>query len=205
MSADDGRSGTGTMDVLDRLTRAIDTFQRRRVGIWEFSDDPECIFRIGLGPAPRSFELPDGTHVAKGQQVGVIHIWGDHLPTIPASGADLAWAKQTVRRLGYSLGLLARHVAENPALAHVPAIGNDTAFPYTPGTVRMLERIGFTVYPPVPRRTLFARLHRLGARVWTWLLRRAYNPESVSARTFTALEIRPMWMSRRMLLELHLG
>jgi len=196
--------GTLPGDPVSRAIRALDAFQRRRMGIWEFSDDPDCIFRIGLGRARRDLELPDGTRIVKGQQVGIIHIWGDHLPVIPSSGADLAWARQTVRRLERSLHLLAQHVSAHPALAHVPAIGNETVFPYTTGTVCMLQRIGFTVSPPVPPSSVFGHLYRFGARLWTWLLRRAYNPESASRESFADLEIRSMWMSRRTLLDHHL-
>lgn len=203
-AADEPGQKSTPKGLLARLVRAIDAFLRRRMGVWDFADDPDCIFRLALGHAPRDVVLDDGTRVARGERVAILHLWGDHMPTIPASGADLAWARRVTRALDHSLRLLAEHVAANPALADVPAIGNDTTFPYTPGTVRMLERIGFSVLEPVAPSGPIQRLVLLGARVWTWLLRHAYNRESAAGLRLGDLGTRPLWMSRTTLLERHL-
>jgi hypothetical protein len=188
-------------DLLNQLTRAIDRLQRYLHGIREFSSDPDCIFRLSIDSAPRDTVLPDGTVFQEGDPVGIIHIWGDHMPVIPASGADLAWAARMARMLRRSTNLLAQHAAEDKSLQSISAFGNDTFLLYSQSTVRLLERIGFFVLEGVPADGLHQQARMRTVRLWTWLLRRAFNQQSIRGIRPSDLQYRPLWLSRRTLME----
>lgn len=190
-------------DLLSWLVIAVDRRQRKRLGIWEFSDDPGCILRLGIARASIDARLADGTRVQPGDTVGVIHLWNDHMPQIPAGGADLAWAREFKRRLVHSFQLLARHVEDNPDLAEIQALGGQLPLVYTPATTRLLQRLGVELFDPLPARSPAGRALRTGALLWTWLLRRAFNPGSTLGLRLRDLEHRPAWFSRATLLRLH--
>jgi hypothetical protein len=194
------------MDLLSRLVVAIDRRQRRRLGIWEFSDDPACILRLALSVAHARVELADGTVVRPGQRVGVVHLWNERMPQIPPTGPGLAWAKAFNRRLVHSFRLLARYVATAPALEDIEdirAFGGELCLAYSPGVIRWLRRLGVEVFDPVPLHGPIERTVDLGARLWVWLLRRAFNPESARHLRLSDLRRRPVWFSRRTLIALH--
>lgn len=188
-------------DLLDRVTGALDKGQRYLRGIYEFSSDPDCVYRLSIESASRDVRLPDGTVFHKGQPVGILHIWGEHVPRIPSTGVNLAWAAKTARMLRRSTNLLAQHAAGEESLQSIPAFGNEAFLPYTQTTVRFLERIGFTVLKDVPSNLLHQKIRVRIVRYWTWLLRRAFNRQSTRGVRSTDLQSRYIWMSRRTLLE----
>jgi hypothetical protein len=192
-----------TPDLLDRLVIAIDRWQRRRLSIWEFSDDPECILRLGVATARIGAELADGTVVHPGDTVGIIHFWNARMPQIPPSGPDLAWARAFKHLLVHSLRLLACYLVENPTVAQFDAIGGELPFIYTRASIRMLRHLGFEVFDPVYPHSLAAQATDIGARLWTWLLRRAFNPESARGLRLSDLQRRPVWLSRCTFLSLY--
>ncbi len=188
-------------DLLNRIVRAVDDAQRRRLGIMAIADDPECIFRLAKGYSAHGFCLPDGTQVSRGDPVAVLHLWGERMPPVPPEGADLAWAKRTQRLLIHSMGAVAREVRDNPLLADALALGNQASLPFSTGTTRMLERLGFAFLETQDGQRPLARLMARLSQVWTRLLRRAYNAASLRDRDAKAYETRPMWMSRAALLD----
>jgi hypothetical protein len=188
-------------DLLNRLTRAIDRLQRHRRGIQEFSSDPDCIYRLSIESAPRNAVLPDGTMLQQGKPVGILHIWGDHIPVIPSSGDNLAWAARMVRVLRRSANLLAQHVANDKSLQSISVFGNDAFFLYTQSTARLLERMGFVVLDEAPSDGLHQQARMKAARLWTWLLRRAFNQQSIRGIRPSDLQYRSVWLSRRTLME----
>lgn len=190
-------------DLLSQLVVAFDRWQRRRLGIWSFSDDPECIVRLGVGTAHERVELSDGTVVTPGETIGLIHLWNERIPRIPAEGPSLAWARQFKHLLVHSLALLAHHLAENPDLDHIRAFGGKLPLVYSTATVRFLRHLGLEVFEPSPPRGAMERAVDLVARLWTFLLRRAFNPESVRNSSLSDLRRRSVWFSRRRLIRLY--
>ncbi len=190
-------------DLLNRAVRALDRIHRRLLGIYEFSSDPHCIYRLSIKGAPRDAILPDGTELRKGDPVGILHIWGEHMPTIPPSGADFAWASRMVRILRHSGRLLAQYASGEQSLRSIAAFGNDVFFNYTPNMFRVLQRLGFAVLEDVPAVSWNQRIRIKAGRLWTWLLRRAFNRQSVSRVKPGDLQLRSIWLSRRALMEKH--
>jgi len=188
-------------DLLDRVILALDRGQRHLRGIYEFSNDPDCIYRLSIERASREVKLPDGTLFRKGEQIGILHIWGEHVPIIPPDGINLAWATRLARLVQRSNNLLAQHAAEEYSLQSVQAFGNDAFLPYSQNTIRFLERIGFAVLEDAPAENLHQKIRVWIARYWTWLLRRAFNPQSARRVRPRDLKSRSIWLSRRKLLE----
>jgi hypothetical protein len=189
--------------LVDRAVIAIDRWQQKRLTMWEFSHDPDCIVRVGIHTATVRAVLADGTTVERGDTVGVIHFWNERVPSSPTGGPNLVWARTFIRQLMYSFHLLADHVQENPAFDDIDAFGGEMPFVFNPGATRMLERLGLEVLEPVPPETLKERVLDLGARTWTWLLRHAFNPESVRGVSLSDLSRRPVWITRDALIERH--
>jgi len=188
-------------DLLNLVTRTLDRGQRYLRGIYEFSSDPDCIYRLSIESAPRDVTLPDGTIFRKGEPIGVIHLWGDHMPVIPASGITLAWSARMARSLQRSGSLLAQHAANDKSLQTIPAFGHDMFLLHAPSNARLLERIGFAVLDGVQNDGLSQRVRFEVVRLWTWLLRRAFNQQSTRGIMPGDLQFRSIWMSRRSLME----
>ena len=190
-------------NVLRSLVIAIDRWQRQRLDIWEFTDDPECITRVGRTTTRVGAELSDGVIIHPGDRIGAIHFWNERVPSIPPEGVTLGWVREFMDRLTYSFRLLAIYAAHSPKLAEIDAFGGELPLPYTPATIRLLERIGLEVYDPVPPQGLTGRVIDLGARAWTWLLRYAFNPESVRGLGLKDFTRRPTWISRAKLIRIY--
>ena len=75
------------------VIRRFDGLLRRRLGVYHFSEDPGCMFRLSLPRAPYGVRLADGTAIAPDDVVANIHLWNERMTPIPAEGADLHWAR----------------------------------------------------------------------------------------------------------------
>jgi hypothetical protein len=189
------------MDLLDRLVIAFDRRQRRRLGIWEFSDDPRCVFRIALTTARVGVKLADGTVVRAGDRTGAFHLWNEQVPRIPSTGPDLTWARTASQALDHSFRLMARHVAANAVFEEVQALGGTFTVP--PSGARLLARAGVEIHDPGTPRSLMEWVEDRAMRIWVWLLRRAFNPESVRGLRLRDFQRRRLWLSKRTLLALY--
>ena len=68
----------------------VDALIRTYYGIYEFTDDPECVLRVGLGQARAAMTLSDGTRVKGGELIGTLHFWNEHLPRYTAKRTESA-------------------------------------------------------------------------------------------------------------------
>src|SRR5205809_5938293 len=92
------------------LVGTLDAWLRSYYDIRNFTDDPQCVLRIGPMPAPMPVSLSDGTEIRQGELVGALHLWNEHVPRYSGNGPTLACAKELRRRMLCSLGLLADFV-----------------------------------------------------------------------------------------------
>jgi hypothetical protein len=188
-------SGSGFAWLLHRFDRML----RRRQGIFEFTDDPHCVFRLALVPAGRALTLSDGAAIGPGDRVAEIHYWNEHMPQIPDAGHDAAWASQFHRRVAYSLGLIAELLARDPRFADVAALFGAPPFAAAAGassTAQISRRLGFDVLDEPPAAN---RVHRWLDSFLIWNLMRIYNPVSARGRGVAHNRVH-IWMSRRTLL-----
>ncbi|MGH7212294.1 MAG: hypothetical protein ACREF1_12645, partial [Acetobacteraceae bacterium] len=84
--------------------RGADMALRRWYGVREFTDDPACLLRLALAPAPHAVTLSDGTRVEAGETVAILHIWNEHIPRFRRGGPDMGWAIDIRRRVLRSFG-----------------------------------------------------------------------------------------------------
>lgn len=183
------------------LVRQLDRVLRKLFGIQEFSADPQCIFRISVATSAEDFKLPDGTPVRRGERIGDLHLWNEHLPQIPASGVDLGWAAQMRHQGTLSFAELARTVRCDPRLQDVKAWRAVVA-PRSKQQFRLVDRLMRTVgFEPAEawRGNLLSRWHDLGDDVLRWLLTWTYNPGGMRSRAFLK-QRQAYWISQPALL-----
>src|SRR5579884_4237664 len=107
---------------------SIYTVLRACHGIYEFTGDPDCMFRIALTPAAKTVTLADGTRIRRGDPVGALHWRNEHLRRYSARGPDLGWARDMRRRICHSMMLLADYVEHDPGWRDVQALRGDATF-----------------------------------------------------------------------------
>jgi hypothetical protein len=179
----------------------VDAILRSYYGIYEFTDDPACVLRVGLGQARAQVSLSDGTRVEFGELVGTLHFWNEHLPRYSSKGPNLGWACAVRNRVIYSLRAFSEYIDSEAAWQGVRAIRTETALPARLGASqigRVFQRYGFERVPTDP--SLRARLHGLGECFVLWGLTRAFNPAALPRQPFLR-DRHELWISRAMLLK----
>ena len=208
MSVDATGSAVGFMTALRSASAALpdelwagsvawaDGILRSYYGIYEFTDDPSCVLRAGLGRARAPVSLSDGTDVRFGELVGTLHFWNEHLPRYSARGPDFGWACAVRDRVKYSLRAFCEYVEGEPAWQDVRAIRAETALPARLGACqikRVFQRYGFERVPTDA--SPLARLHGLGECFVLWGLTRAFNPAALPRQPFLR-DRHELWISR---------
>jgi hypothetical protein len=115
-----GTSSSGTW--VEQAVFGLDRWLRQRQGVYEYSDDPHCIFRIQRCPAECNVKLSDGTEIHAGDPVLNLHFWNEHVPAMGNCGFSITWARETTRRVQLSLFGLARHLKWTRALDDIVAV-----------------------------------------------------------------------------------
>ncbi len=175
------------------LARFIDRLLRKTNAVYEFTLDAKCIFRIQLRHAPRSVTI-QGEKILKGDPILGLHIWNEHIPKLPAEGADLRWALQSQRLLLHSFKLIAREMQSSEMYAHIRALyGASALFSFSDhtGGIRMMQHFGFDVLPYQPTRGSFGLFWQ---NFFSWWLMYTYNDVSLHTRVFWRLERTEIWM-----------
>jgi hypothetical protein len=180
---------TGSISIVDAVLRS---YYRIR----EFTDDPNCVLRVGLSEARSPVLLSDGTQIRVGEPIGTFHFWNEHLPAYPASGPNLAWACKMRDRVVGSLRAFDDYIDSDPVWQDVQAICAETALPTRLGASqigRVFRRYGFELIPTNP--SLGARLHGFGECFVLWGLTRAFNPAALPRQPFLR-DRHELWISR---------
>lgn len=177
-----------------------DAILRSYYGIYEFTDDAECVLRIGRDQARAPTALSDGTRVEVGEVVGTLHFWNEHLPRYSEKGPDLGWACAVRDRVICSLREFSDYIEHDPSWCEVRAIRAETALPARLGASqigRVFQRYGFERVPTDS--SFLARLHGLGECFVLWGLARAFNPAALTRQPFLR-DRHELWISRATLL-----
>ncbi len=164
-------------------------------GVFAYDPDPECILRIQVEKSTHFVDLPGGA-LHKGDPIIHLHLWNEHMPPMPLSGQDLAWANRTWRQFSASLERLARAVECSPRLAKARALGGaQSLFTLQGGPssgARLMRRVGFTV---VPYYKPWGDFGEWIENTYSWWLMWAYNPGSMRSRDYRGVERTEIWMS----------
>jgi hypothetical protein len=160
---------------------ALDRLLRRQLGVFEYSSEPGCIFRLEVRRLERPVKLRDGPTFAAGERIVQLHFWNEHVPEMPPQGATLDWARRMSKRVDTSLRELARFMKADPAFADVVAVRARMALATTEQSaqlVRICNRYGMRPVVEPERPSLLGRLHRAGENVLVALLVLARNPQA---------------------------
>ncbi len=174
--------------MLNTLVSMIDGALRARQEIFEYCNDPHCVFRLQLAAATSDIVLADGTRVPAGSRLLNLHLWNEHIPPFPARGPTLGWARGMCRDLATSLEELAAFVARNPDLQEVAAVGGKMMFGSTEQTqlvAHFAERYGFVrAIDPAPDHPIADWLHLVGENILVSMIVMAQNPAAFRADFF---------------------
>ena len=191
--------------MLRLLLRGFDRGICSLRGIFTFDPDPECILRIQVERATHRVDLPGGGFV-KGDPIIHLHLWNEHMPPMPASGPNIAWANRTWRQFVGSLGRLARVAQNSPHLAEARALGgSNSLFTLQGGPssgARLMQKTGFSV---VPYYRPWGRFGEWIENTYSLWLLWAYNPASMRSRDYATIERTEIWMPMADLLQRYGG
>jgi ceramide glucosyltransferase len=189
-------------NLLARSIRRLDAHLRHKQGIFEFAQDPRCIFRVSVATAPAEIRFANGARVAAGKPVGILHLWNEQVPLTPPDGADLRSGMLLRKSFSISFEALATAARSDPRLAEVEAFGADAVFVTRNGdtlVARLAARYGFEWIAPDRKPTFSARLHAVGENFLILGLQWAFNPAGLRGKVFFRPR-EPLWISRRALL-----
>jgi hypothetical protein len=180
-----------------------DAILRACYGVHEFTDDPSCLFRIGLSKTRASLSLSDGTRIDGGETIGTLHFWNEHVPRYNGDGPNFGWARAMRDQVVNSLCALADYVERDRAWRDVLAFRAEAALTSRRSSRlhRVIERYGFEEV--ACDRSLLRRAHDLGDDFLLWGLTRAFNPAALLRLPFLR-DHRELWISRASLLR-HYG
>ncbi len=179
--------------MLQSVVRGFDAWLRRRKGVFEFCEDPECLLRLRLSRAPHTLNLEDGM-LQPGEPVLELHLWNEHIP-LPTGGTDLVWASKMYRLWIRSLRGTAAYLQADRQLAGVRAVGGATALLAPGGSAggqRLMRRLGFAI---LPYRGHLGGFGEFWENFYSWATMWAFNPASLHRRSLTRLGRVEVWMS----------
>jgi hypothetical protein len=177
----------------------LDSWLCRLTGVYEFSSDPQCLFRIQCVRLDRPVALTDGTRLAAGDTVLELHLWNEHVPRMRHCGPTLAWACHTDRVMRRSLAELAAYLATQPRLQDIGALFADmrvNGSSQSGRAARLLARYGFEAVPGDRDRR--GVLHRIGDAIYIVMLASVTHPLAPRSAALHLRKVR-MWLSRGVL------
>lgn len=192
------RVGVHSHPRLAEALFALDVVFRRRHAVFEYSSHPSCIFRLEIAPSQRALTLGDGTRLRSGQRVARLHFWNEHVPSVPASGATIGWARQLQHGISTSLRELAQYLASRPDLSDIEVICADVPNGMESQTgqiAHIMSYFGFETFLERERLPIRERLHRLGENVLISLIVFAKNAAVPRFDTLRRVRV-PIYLSR---------
>lgn len=167
---------------LESAVFALDRWLRKRQGIYEYTANPRCLFRLQRARADCSVVLADRTRVRKGDPILMLHLWNEHIPPMGRQGPTLAWARQAITALDLSLYELARYCGRQRDLDDVTSIWGDMrvgSIAQSAQISRIVERYGFEEIASGTEVDGRGLLHRIGDGLLILMLVLATNPAAL--------------------------
>jgi len=179
--------------VLRGGVRLIDRLLSNSLGVYIFTDEPDCILRIQYTQAAHSVIIGN-ERILKGEPILGIHVWNERMPKIPAQGATLDWALEFRRRVIFSFREIAKEMRKDPKYEQARALyGASVLFSFSDhiGGIRVLQRLGFTV---LPYQRSMGKFGIFWENLFSWWLMWTYNTASMNSRQFFNLQRTEIWM-----------
>jgi ceramide glucosyltransferase len=197
--ADSGRIFT---QVPARMIQGLDSLLRRYYRIFEFSHNKDCLLRLSVSKSEKDVVLADGTTVCRGDFIGELHLWNEHIPPLPRQGPSLAWALTFQRRMIRSLRELARYIQADPNLWEIKAFRAENSFGGRQGLLPitdLIKRWGFEFVPKSQSTGIRRHFVDFWKRFYMLILIWAFNPAKPN-RSLKELMQGRLWMSRKRLI-----
>jgi hypothetical protein len=137
----------------------------------------------------------NGRTVNAGEPVLELHLWNEHIPPVPPSGPDLAWAILMRRLLIRSFCAVAERMSHDPRLADARAVGGVMSWLSIkghPAGELLLRRLGFMV---MPSHNPLGRFGEFWENFYSWWIMWTFNAASLRARQLFNMRRAEMWMS----------
>ncbi len=192
-----GGAPNSLQSLLASAVFGVDRNLQRREGVFCFTSDTHCIFRIKISSLNAPVTLDNGTTLPAGMEIVELHIWNEQVPILREHVSPVAWALSIRRAFPHSLKLLSGYLAERADFARIGAVGANIALFTADDTkqhLRTCERLGF-----MRSRTGWGgetgEARRLGENILIALMILALNPGRFS---FSALRRNrvPVFMTR---------
>jgi hypothetical protein len=153
---------------LESMVAALDDRLRLRQGVIEYTNSPECLFRIQLVASGENYVLSDGTCIHPGDRVAHLHVWNEQLPCFAGKGPTLAWARRVNQAFEFSLRELVGFLDGRRDLDDVVAICANLSL--EPGErsaqlVRFVGRFGFERIAAASSRSFRQQMHWFGENI----------------------------------------
>jgi hypothetical protein len=184
------------------MVLALDSLLQRQGHVQEFTQDGECILRIALTACKHDVELSDGTKVRAGDKICELHLWNEHIPSMPLGGPDLRWGMRFYRLAVKSLRSLAAYLAAGER-QNIVALGGQMAFMEKENSLVLASataQLGFDIVNLTANAGRWRRFTHFWENMFSWALMWAFNPASLRGKRFLRLQRYRLWMSRATLL-----
>jgi hypothetical protein len=176
---------------IGQIALRIDNGLRRRNNVCDYTGDPRCVFRMQVTEARYDLDLADGTAVHTGDRLVSLHLWNEHVPTIPLAGPSIAWGRCMGTAMNVSLRQLAAFMSLHSEFDSVVAIRGNMAESTTQTAsqlLRIMQHFGFESPAQEPAVSWGEKLHQFGENILVLLVLLAVNP--VAARTSVLSRVR---------------
>lgn len=182
----DGRHLTELLqDLLGKAVFGLDRHLQRRLGVFCYTFDPRCVFRISFAKLEQSITLTNGHYLDADSALVDLHLWNEQLPVLSMKTSPIAWGVQMSRALAHSLQLLSRYLFSRCDCDGIAAVRADMAFATPEETEQLLRicgRYGFR--PSREGENLASAAHRYGENILISMMvlarnARALRPSSI--------------------------
>lgn len=184
---------------LEAVVAALDDRLRLRHRVVEYTNSPECLFRIQLISSEEDYVLSDGTCVRAGDRIIKLHVWNEQFPCFSGKGPTLAWARRVNHAFELSLRELARYLESRRDLEDVAAICAIMSLEPAERSAqlaRFVSRFGFERIAAANSRSFRQQMHWLGENILISMIVLARN--AAALRTGTLRRDRTLvFLSRR--------
>jgi hypothetical protein len=184
---------------LEAMVAALDDRLRVRHGVIEYTNSPECLFRIQLAASNDDYVLSDGTCIRAGDRIANLHVWNEQFPCFTGKGPTLAWARRVNQAFEISLRELAGFLDARSDLDDVIAICANMTFQPAERSAqltRFVARFGFERIAAASSRSFRQQIHWFGENILISMMVLARN--AAALRTDTLRRDRMLvFLSRR--------
>ncbi len=184
---------------LEAMVAALDDRLRLRHGVIEYTNSPDCLFRIQLVTSNENYVLSDGTRIRPGDRVANLHVWNEQFPCFAGKGPTLAWARRVNQAFEFSLRELIGFLDGRRDLDDVVAIcANLTLEPAERSAqlARFVSRFGFERIEATSSRSFRQQMQWFGENILISMMVLARNAAALRPDTLRRDRIL-VFLSRR--------